>query len=305
MRVWIDTDVGTDVDDALALAFALRHPELELVGASTVFGDVELRVAIVEALLERAGAAPRPVLAGLGKPLTSKRVGLMFGHEGQGLLDAAEPRTRTDADPDAEARIDALGKAIEAARPDALVAIGPMTNVGALIGAGFDLPRLAIMGSKTRETPIDGAAPHFEEWNWFCDPVAVSRMLERTLPADALPLVVPAEVTFRCRLAPGDLDQLEGGDALARTLADLSRRWLEVQRRMSFPEPGVYLHDPLTVALLAAPGLCPTESARLTISEDGHVDRAARDPNVRIAVDVDTQRARSLILDTLLGQAHA
>ena len=91
MRVWIDTDVGTDVDDALALAFAIRHPELELVGASTVFGDVELRVAIVEALLERAGAEPSPVLAGLGKPLTGKRVGLMLGHEGQGLLDAAKP----------------------------------------------------------------------------------------------------------------------------------------------------------------------------------------------------------------------
>ena len=305
MRVWIDTDVGTDVDDALAVAFAIRHPELELVGASTVFGDVELRVAIVEALLERAGAEPSPVLAGLGKPLTGKRVGLMLGHEGQGLLDAAEPRPRTDADPDAEARVDALGKAIEAARPDALVAIGPMTNVGALIGAGFDLPRLAIMGSKTRGTPIDGAVPHFEEWNWFCDPVAVSGVLERALPADAHPLVVPAEVTFRCRLEPGDLDLLEGGDSLARTLADLSRRWLEVQRRMSFPEPGVYLHDPLTVALLVAPDLCPTESARLTISEDGHVDRVAGDPNVRIAVDVNTPRARRLILDTLLGRAHA
>ena len=72
------------------------------------------------------------------------------------MLDAAQPRTRTDADPDAEAHVDALGKAIEAARPDALVAIGPMTNVGALIGAGFDLPRLAIMGGKIQDVMLQG-----------------------------------------------------------------------------------------------------------------------------------------------------
>ncbi len=40
MRIWIDTDIGTDVDDALALAHVLRHPDLELVGVSTVFGDL-------------------------------------------------------------------------------------------------------------------------------------------------------------------------------------------------------------------------------------------------------------------------
>ena len=43
MRVWIDTDVGSDVDDALTIAYVLRHPDLELAGISTVFGDVELR----------------------------------------------------------------------------------------------------------------------------------------------------------------------------------------------------------------------------------------------------------------------
>ena len=55
-RIWIDTDIGTDVDDALALAFALRHPELELVGVSTVFCDVELRSKMVDALLRLGDA---------------------------------------------------------------------------------------------------------------------------------------------------------------------------------------------------------------------------------------------------------
>ncbi len=63
MRLWIDTDIGTDVDDALAIGYALRHPDIELVGVSTVFGDVELRARMVEELLRRASAAPCPVLA--------------------------------------------------------------------------------------------------------------------------------------------------------------------------------------------------------------------------------------------------
>ena len=75
MRIWIDTDLGSDVDDALALAYALRHPELELVGVSTVFGDVSLRTRITRALLEVAGQASVPVVTGLGAPLTPSRKG--------------------------------------------------------------------------------------------------------------------------------------------------------------------------------------------------------------------------------------
>jgi purine nucleosidase len=103
-RIWIDTDLGTDVDDALALAFALRHPELDLVGVSTVFGDVELRARMVEALLRLGGAEGVPVLVGLGKPLTEGRIGIMFGHEGRGLLEEASPQMKTESDPDAARR---------------------------------------------------------------------------------------------------------------------------------------------------------------------------------------------------------
>ncbi len=82
MRVWLDTDLGTDVDDALALAYVLGHPDLDLVGISTVFGDVGLRVEMTRALLalaegDRAGEVP--VFMGLGVPLTDGCHGVMFG----------------------------------------------------------------------------------------------------------------------------------------------------------------------------------------------------------------------------------
>jgi purine nucleosidase len=132
-RIWIDTDIGTDVDDAFALAFALRHREIEVAGVSTVFGDVELRRRMVEELLALAGEPDCPVQMGLGKPLAEGRVGLMLGHEGRGLLADPAPRRRVESDPDSDRRIAALAEALAAARPDALVAIGPLTNVGALL----------------------------------------------------------------------------------------------------------------------------------------------------------------------------
>ena len=52
MRIWLDNDIGTDVDDALALAYILRHPNIELVGISTVFGDIPLRGQIADDKLD-------------------------------------------------------------------------------------------------------------------------------------------------------------------------------------------------------------------------------------------------------------
>ena len=45
-RIIVDTDIDTDVDDALALAFALRHPEIDVVTVTTVSGDTGLRARI-------------------------------------------------------------------------------------------------------------------------------------------------------------------------------------------------------------------------------------------------------------------
>ena len=69
LPVIIDTDVGTDVDDMWALAFALRCPELDIRLITTCTGDVEYRAALVAKLLEVAGRTDIPI--GLGLPLDS------------------------------------------------------------------------------------------------------------------------------------------------------------------------------------------------------------------------------------------
>ncbi len=61
----LDTDIGDDIDDAFALALALRSPEIDLLGITTEFGDTELRARLVDRYLEAVGRAGIPVAAGV------------------------------------------------------------------------------------------------------------------------------------------------------------------------------------------------------------------------------------------------
>ncbi len=68
IRLILDTDIGDDVDDAFALAYAVRHPEIELLAVTTVFGDVRWRSALALRLLDELGAAHVPVASGHAGP---------------------------------------------------------------------------------------------------------------------------------------------------------------------------------------------------------------------------------------------
>lgn len=300
MRLWIDTDIGSDVDDALALAYALRHPAIELVGVSTVFGDVELRREIAERLLLLAGVRDLEVHAGLGKPLTTGRVGLMFGHEGRGLLDQPQPRPTTPENPDETDRVARLAGAIEKASPDVLLAIGPLTNVAAVLRAGSRLPRLAIMGGKTEDVLLPGMIEQIPEWNWYCDPEAVAEVLAAA--HERLPLLVPAEVSFGTRLHDEDLQRLSGGDELSRMLAVLAGIWLGFLReRSGGQEPHVALHDPLTAAVLVEETLCGFREKRIRTDDRAASECLEGEPNLRVATGVDNDRLRAHLMEAWLS----
>src|ERR1700756_4705348 len=72
MKVIIDTDIGDDIDDAFALALALRSPELEILGVTTTFGDTETRAKLVDRFLSEAGRPEIPVAAGTPTPAKSR-----------------------------------------------------------------------------------------------------------------------------------------------------------------------------------------------------------------------------------------
>ena len=303
MRIWIDTDIGSDVDDALALAYVLRRPELELVGISTVFGDVGLRSRIARHLLDLAGAAAVPVLDGLGVPVTPRRPGRMFGHEGDGLFEVARPEPRITEETDGTRRVEQLAEAVDRASPDVILAIGPLTNLAALAAAGSDLPPLAIMGGRFDRDIPNGMSPSVAEWNWYCAPDAVRTVL--TAVHRSTPVVVPAEVTFRTAFEPDDLTTLAGAGEFGATLARLCRRWLEAQRDgFGHAEPKVHLHDPLTAAVLVEPSLCTFVERSVTVDDRGAGTSADDGATIiRAAVDVDPEAVRRHLLTTIAGKA--
>ena len=76
-RIWLDTDIGTDVDDIVALSLALLSPEVDLVGVSTVYGDVALRSRMVRKVLDLAGRPDVPVLLRLHAPGAERAADLL------------------------------------------------------------------------------------------------------------------------------------------------------------------------------------------------------------------------------------
>jgi purine nucleosidase len=163
VRLWIDTDVGTNVDDAVALLAAVAHPAVELVGLSTVGADPERRAAVAIGLLAAAGVDLGTVVVCAGA-----------GDEGPGAS--------------------AVVEAVAASGAEGLLAIGPLTNVAALTAAGIRPPELTIMGGALHPVEHRGELRTVEH-NFGADPDAAAAVL--AVPGAVL---VPLDATVATRL---------------------------------------------------------------------------------------------------------
>jgi inosine-uridine nucleoside N-ribohydrolase len=143
IKIIIDTDIGDDVDDAFALGLALASPELEILGITTAWGDTQLRARMVDRLLGETGAANIPVAEGI--PTKSKT---LFS---QARWAQAGPPPKPHP-----AAVDFLLEQIHKSPGQiTLVAIGPLTNIGAAIDrdpATFRrLKQVVLMGGSIRK----------------------------------------------------------------------------------------------------------------------------------------------------------
>src|SRR5699024_10892319 len=166
--VVLDTDIGSNVDDLLALLFTLGSTKLDLVGVTTVYGDTTLRAKVAHSILELAGRADVPVGYGVETPLSGKPV-FWTGHEGEGynLSDVSEPRTSASS----------LYEAALAEHGSNLVvaAIGPLTNVVTALQSASTMPRcvVAMAGQFGSGEP---------EHNVSSDAVAAAQLMELGVP---------------------------------------------------------------------------------------------------------------------------
>src|SRR5579863_7367780 len=160
-KIIIDTDIGDDVDDAFAVALALKSPEVQILGITTTFGDTETRARLLDRMLGEAGRGDIPVAAGKATEVKSNFTQRRYA-EGGRFARGAHP--------------DAVSFILEQIRKNpgeiTLVAIGPLVNVGGLIDKDAEtfrkLKRVVMMGGSVERgygDPYGAPTPPQPEWN--------------------------------------------------------------------------------------------------------------------------------------------
>jgi purine nucleosidase len=260
-RIILDTDIGTDVDDAMALVLAIASPEIQIEGITTVHADAVLRARIARRLLELAGYEHIPVVAGASVPLQMPLpenfhwMPRLRGHEGVGVL---EPEALIPS-PDVSASADQAAQfIIEKARAFpgelSLVTIGALTN----IGRAFQIePRLVdwihditIMGG-VLDTQRFTWPPMFEV-NLNCDPLASQLVFDAQWPIT----IVPMEVTTQVYLTEEQRRLILSWDkpltnALVQLMENMQESFTDFASEVGvsgdFFQGRTYMHDPLAV----------------------------------------------------------
>jgi len=309
-RVLLDTDIGSDVDDALALGLVLACPEqLDLVAVTTVCGDTRLRARIAARLLGVAGRERVEVCAGEEAPiLRAANRFVWFGHEGRALPDGHDAQL---SDEWAPARI------VRAARETSdleLLAIGPLTNLARALALDPKLPErvagLTVMGGHVRSIRFgDKELPHGIDYNLCSDPEATVAVLG----AGFKTTLVTADVTLQTWMGPADLVRLESAGPVARAIGAMLQQWTGVQKKLfsvwGGPEPSefvAFLHDPLTVQALIDPSPLRFETLRIVPTIEKGILRTREAPGtsdlgteMQVATAVDAAAARDAIVGRL------
>jgi inosine-uridine nucleoside N-ribohydrolase len=266
-KVIIDTDIGDDVDDAFALALAVKSPELEILGVSTTFRDTQLRARIVDRFLGELSRSDIPVLA--GKPTAATQMSQRLYAEGGHFAKSSHG----DA---AEFLLDQIRK-----HPGeiTLIAIGPLMNVGAAIdrdAATFrKLKRVVIMGGSVRKGYGDYGynehVPPMPEWNILNDVASAQKLFDSGVPLFVMPLdstQLKLDEVKRAFL-------FTRGTVVTDQLAILYHLW-------ALETPTLF--DPMAVAFAVKPELCPVTPLRIRVDEKGFTREEPGTPNAQVCL---------------------
>ena len=244
----LDTDIGSDIDDAFALALIINSPELELLGVTTVSGDTQARARIAAKMLWEAGGTWRnvPVYAGEpGKPQPMDQARWANGFTSSALH-------RSGAVDFMKAEINRRPGRIT------LISIGELTNVAALLKSDPSMAKkiklIALMGGSVARGYTPESKPE-AEWNIKSNPEAA-----RTVFSSGVPLLMaPLDATAMLQLdAAGRRRVFTHLTPLTNALTILYHLW-------GSDTPTLF--DPMAVAMLVDPSLVETQ--QLAIEVDG------------------------------------
>jgi inosine-uridine nucleoside N-ribohydrolase len=268
-KVILDTDIGDDIDDAFAIALALRSPELQILGISTTFGDTETRAKLLDRFLAEVGHPEIPVAAGV--PTTPKGTFTQRRYAEAGHF-------AKSSHPDAATFL--LEQIRRFPGQITLIAIGPLMNLGAAIDkdpATFrKLKRIIIMGGSVKrgygDIGFGPPVPPQPEWNILNDIPSAQKLFG----AGVLLFVMPLDST---QLKMDEVKRaflFSQGTPLTDALTLLYHQW---------GQETPTLFDPMTIAFLVDPKLCPVQPIHIRVDEKGFTRPDIGPPNAQVCLD--------------------
>ncbi len=274
-KVIIDTDIGDDIDDAFAVALALRSPELQILGITTTFGDTETRAKLLDRFLAEAGRPEIPVAAGAPTPPKSNFTQRRY---------AVNNRYAKPSHPDAVTFL--LDQIRHNPSEVTLIAIGPLMNVGAAIDKDADtfrkLKRVIIMGGSIKrgygDVGFGTPTPPQPEWNILNDIPSAQRLFAAGVRLYVMPLdstQLKLDEVKRAFL-------FNQGTPITDALTLLYHQW---------GQETPTLFDPMTIAFLVSPSLCPVQPMHIRVDELGFTrldpgpPNAPNLPNAQVCLD--------------------
>lgn len=248
-KLLLDTDIGSDIDDAIALAYLLAQPDCDLLGITTVTGEPEKRAMMASAQCKLAGKAI-PIYPGAAEPfIITQR---------QPKAPQAAKLDRWDHDtnfPKGEA-VEFLRHTIRANPGEiTLFAIGPLTNIALLFHYDPEIPsllkELVLMcgvfgGVNWEKKPL--------EWNAILDPHATAIVYRARPPRH---LSVGLDVTTKVVMDREQVRQRFQTPYLQPVL-DFADVWFEQRPEITF-------HDPLAATLIFEPSICTYEDGAVAV----------------------------------------
>ena len=306
-RILIDTDPG--VDDSMAILLAFASPEVDIVGLTTVFGNVGVDQTTLNALrlVELAGRPDVPVAMGADKPLLRPNTGqgwMVHGRNGLGEAEFPPPKSQPDPRRAAQFIIDAI-----MANPGeiTLVPLGPLTNVALAVSVE---PRIAenvrdvvLMGGAAN---VPGNASPVGEANIRNDPESAHIVFHAGWPLT----MVGLDVTEKTVMTPEYLEQLARANTPATDfISRITPHYLAFSQRWGVN--GFPVHDSSALAYVIDPTLFTTKMAYVDVDfhSPHHAGNTVPDwrgqrgvePNVNVCLDVDSDRFLDLYRRRLTG----
>ncbi|MFN4227727.1 MAG: nucleoside hydrolase [Candidatus Ratteibacteria bacterium] len=245
-KVILDTDIGSDIDDAICLSYLLSNPDCELLGVTTVTGEVEKRSMMVSYICEKFGKNI-PIFPGLEQPL--------IGQQKQKLCPQFEYLERISYKKEFN-KNEWLNFLIETIKNNPgeinLITIGPLTNIGILFKFYPEITKflkcIYIMGGFF-------FGDKKVEWNISCDPYAAYIVFESNVENI---YICGLDVTTKVVMKKEDVIENFSKYKLLKEVLNFAEIWFRGRDIITF-------HDPLAASILFKKDICEFKKGKASV----------------------------------------